>query len=226
MGGGTSSCSAPPAPRRQPRPADPLAGLAAELSRAPELPRTPIPTDLGGGGTYTPAPREPVRPQREPVRQPREPLRQRAAAREPVREPEPQFEPEPEPDREPEPQFEPEPVRERDPPRMRETQPAPSVTDPEFNSTADQNLAEMAQRLEAALRRPARGNEVRPAEGAPPRAPALEPPDLPAMPAPARASPAAAEVSAPRAEPKPSKSLYDNLEKEMASLLGRPSGKP
>jgi hypothetical protein len=67
-------------------------------------------------------------------------------------------------------------------------------------SSADQNLAEMAQRLEAALRR-------LPADTvAPPVAP--EPP-------PARA---------PRSEqpPAPAKTGFENLEDEMASLLGRP----
>jgi hypothetical protein len=44
------------------------------------------------------------------------------------------------------------------------------------------------------------------------------------MPTPVRVVPAP-EPSAARAEPKASKSLYDSLEKEMASLLGRPSGK-
>ena len=77
--------------------------------------------------------------------------------------------------------------------------PAPAM------SSADQNLAEMAQRLEAALRRPA-GEPV-----APPVAP--EPPV-------ARAT--------SRSEPSPvpdapaAKSGFDNLEDEMASLLGRP----
>jgi hypothetical protein len=72
-------------------------------------------------------------------------------------------------------------------------------------SSADQNLAEMAQRLEAALRRPPGGDAV-----APPVAP--EPPM--ARPAP-RSEPAAPP-------PAPAKSGFDNLEDEMASLLGRP----
>ncbi len=74
---------------------------------------------------------------------------------------------------------------------------------------ADQNLAEMAHRLEAALRAPSaarRGAEA-PAEPEP-KSPAAEP-------------------KPPRAEAKPgqSKNMYDSLEQEMASLLGRP-GKP
>ncbi|MFH1344983.1 MAG: flagellar biosynthetic protein FliO [Pseudomonadota bacterium] len=74
---------------------------------------------------------------------------------------------------------------------------------PSAQSSADQNLAEMAQRLEAALRRPA--NET----VAPPVAP--EPPQ--GRPAPR---------SEPVAPPAPAKSGFENLEDEMASLLGRP----
>jgi hypothetical protein len=85
-------------------------------------------------------------------------------------------------------------------------------------SSADQNLADMAQRLEAALRRPA-GDAAEPRIGAPPVAP--EPP--PSRPAPRSEAPV---VAAPRQEPPappPSqKSGFENLEDEMASLLGRP----
>jgi flagellar protein FliO/FliZ len=75
-------------------------------------------------------------------------------------------------------------------------------------SEADQNLAEMAQRLEAALRRPPETTEPR--VGAPPVAP--EPP--PSRPAPRIVEPPVA-ASSP-------KSGFENLEDEMASLLGRP----
>jgi flagellar protein FliO/FliZ len=75
-------------------------------------------------------------------------------------------------------------------------------------SAADQNLAEMAQRLEAALRRPG-GDTAEPRVGAPPVAP--EPP-------PGRAS----RNEAPPVAPPPPKSGFENLEDEMASLLGRP----
>jgi flagellar protein FliO/FliZ len=78
--------------------------------------------------------------------------------------------------------------------------PPPPPPAPPAQSSADQNLAEMAQRLEAALRRPS-------GDVAPPVAP--EPP-------PARA---------PRNEapaPAPQKTGFENLEDEMASLLGRP----
>lgn len=84
--------------------------------------------------------------------------------------------------------------------------PAPAATP----SSAEQNLAEMAQRLEAALRRPA-GETV-----APPVAP--EPP--PAPPRAARSEPPA--PPAPPAKPAAEKTSFENLEDEMASLLGRP----
>jgi flagellar protein FliO/FliZ len=80
----------------------------------------------------------------------------------------------------------------------------------------------MAQRLEAALRRPAKTNEARPAEP-PPRPMSADMDSAP--PAPPRAAPPPAETGATRTEPKPAKSVYDSLEKEMANLLGRPSGK-
>ncbi len=79
---------------------------------------------------------------------------------------------------------------------------------PPPQSSADQNLAEMAQRLEAALRRPV-GDAGEPRVGAPPVAP--EPPGR----APRN------EAAAPPAAP-PAKSGFENLEDEMASLLGRP----
>jgi flagellar biogenesis protein FliO len=91
------------------------------------------------------------------------------------------------------------PVRE-----MRPAAPPPPPAAP-ATSSADQNLAEMAQRLEAALRRPS-GDAV-----APPVAP--EPPA-------SRAAPR--NEPAPPPVPPPSKSGFENLEDEMASLLGRP----
>jgi hypothetical protein len=79
-------------------------------------------------------------------------------------------------------------------------------------SAADQNLAEMAQRLEAALRRPG-GDAGEPRVGAPPVAP--EPP-------PGRGALRNEPSTAPPAAAPPSKSGFENLEDEMASLLGRP----
>ena len=166
----------PPRPPRsepripEPRTADPLAGLAAELSRQP----MPEPA--------APAPR-------------------------------------------------PRPTREREAPRMREPTPErsraapPPPTPDELGANADQNLAEMAQRLEAALRRQ-KPAEARPAEPAPRQQTAAAPEPPQAEIAPAREEPAA-PAPAPRAEPKPAqgKSVYDSLEQEMASLLGRPNSK-
>ena len=79
-------------------------------------------------------------------------------------------------------------------------------------SAADQNLAEMAQRLEAALRRPG-GDAAEPRVGAPPVAP--EPP-------PVRATRNEPPPAAPPVAPPSPKSGFENLEDEMASLLGRP----
>ena len=86
----------------------------------------------------------------------------------------------------------------------------PPISSPSL-SAADQNLAEMAQRLEAALRRPAGEAASEPRVGAPPVAP--EPP-------PSRPPPRSEPAMAPPA-PAP-KSGFENLEDEMASLLGRP----
>jgi hypothetical protein len=91
------------------------------------------------------------------------------------------------------------------PPPPPPPQPAPSI------SSADQNLAEMAQRLEAALRRPS-ADTGEPRVGAPPVAP--EPP-------PVRSPPRAEPMAPPVATP-PAKTGFENLEDEMASLLGRP----
>ena len=94
----------------------------------------------------------------------------------------------------------PRPQRAMEPPKAPPPVRAPErAAAPPPQSSADQNLAEMAQRLEAALRRPAD------APIAPPVAP--EPPS---------ARPSRNEAPAPQ------KSGFENLEDEMASLLGRP----
>jgi hypothetical protein len=92
-------------------------------------------------------------------------------------------------------------------------------------SAADQSLAEMAQRLEAALRKPkapepratsaAAENESEPAEEQAP--PASAPPRA--------ARPAEAKPVRAEAKQKEGKAFYDSLEQEMASLLGRPANK-
>jgi hypothetical protein len=76
----------------------------------------------------------------------------------------------------------------------------------------------MAQRLEAALRRPT--NDAKP-DVAPPVAP--EPPVRPRSSEVSVAPPARSEPSvAPPVAPPGPKSGFENLEDEMASLLGRP----
>jgi flagellar protein FliO/FliZ len=120
---------------------------------------------------------------------------------------------------------------------------APADAEP---PAVDQNLAEMAQRLEAALRKPkpaephdaqtsptaaqsAPGSEPA-AEGeaaAEPPPPPPPPPPSPPPIAPARvaARPADTRFARPAAKPREGKAIYDTLEQEMASLLGRPPGK-
>ena len=88
----------------------------------------------------------------------------------------------------------------------------PPVSSPSL-SAADQNLAEMAQRLEAALRRPAGETASEPRIGAPPVAP--EPP-------PSRPPPRGEPSMAPPMPASAPKSGFEILEDEMASLLGRP----
>jgi flagellar protein FliO/FliZ len=204
----------PPQRERRPRAVDPLAGLAEELSRVPTAPE---PAD--------------IEPQmREASREPqmREPQMREALPRQPLPRREPRVaRPQPAPMQPPAP-----------PPAA-----APSAPEPQFNSSADQNLAEMAQRLEAALRRPANaGNGGDDARGAGPAPRATESADDEMEEAPPPALPARAAAPAeiarpqrgeaprpPRAAPAqaaPQKSLYDSLEQEMASLLGRPNSKP
>ena len=103
------------------------------------------------------------------------------------------------------------PVRDTPAPAVRETPvraperaaaPPPPPPPAPAPSSADQNLAEMAQRLEAALRRPAE-----------PVAPPVAPETPPAR---------TARSEPPVPAPAPQKSGFENLEDEMASLLGRP----
>jgi hypothetical protein len=128
---------------------------------------------------------------------------------------------------------EPRVVEPRPEPRAPTVQSAPTPT-PAETAAADQSLAEMAHRLEAALRKPNAPAEARapapqprqtqPAE----QAAAPEPAPAPPSPQPRAARPAEpkpAPRSAPAAKPPQSTTLYDNLEQEMASLLGRPTNK-
>ena len=103
----------------------------------------------------------------------------------------------------PRPSRMPEPPQRTSPP-TRSAPPASSASPPTVPSNAEQNLTEMAQRLEAALRRPsADSNAAPPVAPEPPRAPRNE------------------TSMAPPVTPSP-KTGFENLEDEMASLLGRP----
>jgi flagellar protein FliO/FliZ len=168
-----------PPPPRPPRPA-----FADELRRPPRAERTDpmasfAPEPMGGRSEPRSEPTPPRMPPRGEPMMPRVPR--------PVEMPKA-------------------PVREARPAAAPPPPPAPTPA-PAPSASADQNLAEMAQRLEAALRRPS-GPSSEPV--APPVAP--EPPTVRAAP---RSEP-------PPAPPAPAKSGFENLEDEMASLLGRP----
>jgi len=133
---------------------------------------------------------------------------------------------------------------------------APTLTETPPSPQSDRNLAEMAQQLEAALRRaPAQDSRppvtdplaVPPTAKASPRAPARdtkprqEPKFEPKFESKfepkfeSKLEPKREPKFEPRSEPKfearpeaptaPDKNIYDNLEEEMASLLGRPPEK-
>jgi flagellar protein FliO/FliZ len=183
-----------PAPPQMPeRRSDPLTGFAPEpISGRPE----PAPPRLPRNEPLMP------RPQRELPKAPpgREapPLREAAREAPPVREAPPI--------REAPPVRDTLPVRDtaaaRETPARAPERAAAPPPPPPAPSSADQNLAEMAQRLEAALRRPAEP---------------VAPPVAPETP-PARTS----RSEPPVPSPAPQKSGFENLEDEMASLLGRP----
>jgi flagellar protein FliO/FliZ len=173
--------AAPELPPRPPRP-----------SFADEIRRPMGASDRRGGEASPgfPPPEASSRP--EPRLEPRgEPMPARPARSEPLIP-----RPRPEPSKAP-------------PVRAPERAAAPPSAPPSPPPSADQNLAEMAQRLEAALRRPA-GDAADARVGAPPVQP--EPP----------ASRPRAEVTAPPVAPPPARGGFENLEDEMASLLGRP----
>jgi hypothetical protein len=175
----------PPMPERR---SDPLTGFAPEPISGRAEPTAPR---LGRNEPLMP------RPQRElkvpPIRE-APPVREAAPVRDvsPAREAPPLREAIPVRDT---------PTARETPARMpeRAAPPPPPAPTP---SSADQNLAEMAQRLEAALRRPAE-----------PVAPPVAPETPPAR---------TARNEPPAPAPAPQKSGFENLEDEMASLLGRP----
>ena len=168
-----------------PRQRDTLAALADELS-------TRVPPPRGRGNIGEP-PRQEQRQGQEARQETRPDLRQdqRAEPRVDTRKPL------------------------QNPPPSAPAAAAPAAAGTDAAGAGDQNLADMAHRLEAALRKPS--GEARPA-GSQPRPSA----DQSAVPAPRN----------PRGEQKPPEAnkpnqnktaIYDTLEQEMANLLGRPS---
>jgi flagellar protein FliO/FliZ len=119
------------------------------------------------------------------------------------------------------------------PPRLQPAEPrseAPRVEAPRVDAprapavdvgSADQSLAEMAQRLEAALRKPKAAEQRGAAAAADDDADQAEEAALP--PPPRSARPTEAKPVRAEGKPKEGKALYDTLEQEMASLLGRPA---
>jgi hypothetical protein len=97
----------------------------------------------------------------------------------------------------------------------------------------EQNLAEMAQRLESALQRPRSVAEPPPVAPPPimplPRAVETVPAEpVLVRPEPESSEPSSEPTSEPKSVTKPKAAgagAFDSLEQEMASLLGRPSGK-
>jgi hypothetical protein len=221
-----------PEPASALRPTPRLDPLPDELPQRSELPRAPHPAE----------PPAPPRPQRETLAALADELGSRPAPpprRSTFVRPQPA---EPRAEAKIEARTEPEFDMPVEPP-----QPAPAIVPPPAPSSApaaaeaDQSLADMASRLEAALRKPggsqpaeqpAPRRSAPPPRSAAPPAEAASPADtLPPLPPRAPRPPAEPK----HAEPKPGQSanqasnqgnktaLYDSLEQEMASLLGRPT---
>jgi flagellar protein FliO/FliZ len=223
-----------PAPVMTERRADPLTGFGPdqlnfrpEPRPEPRLEPRPEPRSDPRNDPRTeprPEPRAEVRPEPTPPRMPRidaEAIPPRMPRGEPMPRSEAMPRSEPMPRNEQMPRGEPmmpRPARPGEPPKMPPMRaperaivpppsPPPPAPPPSNNANADQNLAEMAQRLEAALRRP----------GAEPMAPPAAP-----EPAPTRVAMRSEPPLAPAPPAPPPKSSFENLEDEMASLLGRP----
>jgi hypothetical protein len=174
--------------RRQPPPPP----RPAEPRSRPSDPFAGLTADLTARSEPPPPPREPAAPARPAARS--EPLMPRPGRPTPV------------------PAAEPPPLKAAPPVR------APASERPQTPANADQNLAEMAQRLEAALRRPGGEPKAESTDRAPPVAPDAAPARPARAPTPEPA-PAPVADSAPADAPR---APFKNLEEEMASLLGRP----
>lgn len=106
---------------------------------------------------------------------------------------------------------------------------AAQPTSPEAIAAADKTLAEMAQRLEAALRKPkAAESRETPMQTGPAQASGSDTPAAPSTQAtPVRPlRPVETKPARPESSAKEGKAIYETLEQEMANLLGRQSSKP
>jgi flagellar protein FliO/FliZ len=178
-------------------------------------------------------PDAPPQPQRQPSEEP--------ASRQPPARPQQQPQPEPAAARTPQPadplgalaaelgRTAAQPDKETAPPPREPKRSPPQIAPvPQTAAAADPNLTEMAQRLEAALRH-APGARTEPAAVAKSAAPEISVGSRlngsggPVEPA----RVAVSDGKAPRTDVKPGapKAVYDSLEAEMASLLGRPAAK-
>ncbi|HWP26066.1 MAG TPA: flagellar biosynthesis protein FliO [Xanthobacteraceae bacterium] len=178
-----------PEPPRPAANADPLLGLAAELSRPkpeitprpPEPPRIPLTAGQGNGDA------PPATPLVTPIA--------------PAAAPKPTVTP------------------------MTPATPAAAAPPSVAPLTPDAHLAEMAQRLENALKRPLSSQAARNEAGGPPpevkrpEAKTLQFPEV----KPASSSNGPTQIKSGNGAP--ARSVYEDLEQEMASLLGRQSGK-
>jgi hypothetical protein len=189
-----------PAPKFEPLPEEPAAFPLQPAAETSVRPQRDTLAALADELSTKPAP-APVVPSAPPAR-PRSPLPSRASQTEPRAEPRQE-------------------LRQESRPEPRLAPAAPSAAAPVETAAADQSLAEMAHRLEAALRKP--GAPAPAASAIAMTAPEAAPPAQ----TPRSARSAEPKAAAPRADVKPNKSttLYENLEQEMASLLGRPTNK-
>ncbi|HEX4408511.1 MAG TPA: flagellar biosynthetic protein FliO [Xanthobacteraceae bacterium] len=229
---GSPTVSSRPSPRVEPLP-DELPRLPQTLTEPPARPQRDTLNALADELSVRPTPprsRPPMRPLPDelPRETHKEPEFEEALAETIEAAPEPHIEP----------HFEiPAPVEAEIPPppepvvakpalRKPFIAPAPRPAPPKptaAEATADQSLADMAQRLEAALRKPNAEARpaTRPATANESVTEAIVPPPRPARPAPAELKPPRPEAKPGQAPAQGKTALYDSLEQEMANLLGR-----
>jgi hypothetical protein len=191
-------------------------GEPVALSESPRAPRTAFPDEPRRQPAPPPRPPEPRSRPSDPFAGLTADLTARSESPLPPREPTPVR-----PAQRSEP-LAPRPARPAEPPPLKTPPPvrAPASERPPAPANADQNLAEMAQRLEAALRRPSGEAKTEVKTESTDRAPPVAPEAAPARPArPPATEPVPSADNGPADAPR---APFKNLEEEMASLLGRP----